>query len=122
MSVYDSNLLCAHAGEAFKYVVLHAMCIGQRAITLPVLFQPYLLQVMYMTLQYVTVSCIPTTDHVYDISIRDSFMYTCFSLLPADMHDLYTVIWQCTGEALASQMMLLGVARSGSPHNVPHLH
>ena len=76
---------------------------------------------MYMTFQYLTESCIPATAHVYDISIPDSFMYTYFSLLPADMHDLYTVIWQCTDEVLASQMMLLSIARSGSPHYVLHL-
>ena len=28
-----------------------------------------------MTFQYLTVSCIPATYHVYDISIPDSFMY-----------------------------------------------
>ena len=32
---------------------------------------------MYMTFQYLTVSCIPAIGHVYDISIPDSVMYTC---------------------------------------------
>ena len=48
---------------------------GQRASKLPVLFQTYMLQVMYMTFQYLTVLCIPHTGHVYDISVPDSFMY-----------------------------------------------
>ena len=38
--------------------------VGQRATKLPVLLQPYLLQVMY-----------------YDISIPDSFMYTCCRIM-----------------------------------------
>ena len=33
---------------------------------------------MYMTFQYLTVSCISAKGHVYDISIPDSFVYTCF--------------------------------------------
>jgi len=39
-----------------------------------------MVQVMYMTFQYLTVSCIlHGTGHVYDISIPDSFMYiTCY--------------------------------------------
>ena len=45
-----------------------------------------------------------------------------FSFLAADTHDPYTVIWQYTGEVLASQMMLLWFVSSGSPHNVLHLH
>jgi len=44
--------------------LLHAISTGQRATKLPVLFQPYLLQVMYMTFQYLTVSCIPAIGHV----------------------------------------------------------
>ena len=32
-------------------------------------FQLYLLQVIYTIFQYLTVSCIPATGHVYDISI-----------------------------------------------------
>ena len=32
---------------------------SQRATKLPVLSQPFLLQVMYMTFQYLIVSCIP---------------------------------------------------------------
>ena len=32
----------------------------------------------YVTFQYLTVSCIPTIGHAYDISIPDSFMYTCY--------------------------------------------
>ena len=39
-----------------------------RAAKLPVLFQPYLLQVMYMTCQYLTVSCIPAVGYVPNIS------------------------------------------------------
>ena len=31
-----------------------------------------------MTFQYVTVSCIPAIGHVCNISIPDSFMYTCY--------------------------------------------
>ena len=31
-----------------------------------------------MTFQYLTVSCIPATGHVSDISIPDSFMYTYY--------------------------------------------
>ena len=58
--------------------LLHAICIGPTVTKLPVLFQPYLLQVMYMTFQYLTVSCIPATGHVHDISIPDSFMYTYY--------------------------------------------
>ena len=42
---------------------MHAICTGQRATKLPVLFQPYLL----------------CTGHVYDISIPDSFMYTWYT-------------------------------------------
>ena len=38
----------------------------------------YLLQVMYTTFQYLTVVCIPAIGHVYDISIPDSFVYTCY--------------------------------------------
>ena len=41
-------------------------------------FHVYLLRVMYMTFQYLTDSCILATGHVYDISILDSFMYTCY--------------------------------------------
>ena len=33
---------------------------------------------MYITFQYQTISCIPATGHVYNISIPDSFMYTCY--------------------------------------------
>ena len=34
---------------------------------------------VYMTFQYLTVSCIPAIGHgIYDISIPDSFMYTCY--------------------------------------------
>ena len=40
------------------------------------------------------------------------------SLLAADMCDPYAVNWQCTGEVLASQTMLLCVSHSGSPHSV----
>ena len=64
------------------------------------------------------ISAVPVEGHVYDISVPDSFMYTYIFQPPADMHDLYTVIWLCTGEVLASQMMLLCIAPSGSPHNV----
>jgi len=35
---------------------------------LPVLFQSYLLQVMYLTFQYLTVSCIPAIEYVPNIS------------------------------------------------------
>ena len=31
--------------------------------------------VMYVTFQYLTVSCVPATDRVCDISVPDSFMY-----------------------------------------------
>jgi len=41
-------------------------------------FRVYLLKVVYMTFQYLTVLCISATGHVYDISIPDSFMYTCY--------------------------------------------
>ena len=41
---------------------------GQRATKLPLLFQPYLLQVMYMTFQYLTVSCLPAIGYVPNIS------------------------------------------------------
>ena len=44
--------------EDFKNVC-YMHCTGQRVTKLPVLFQPYLLQIMYMTFQYLTVSCIP---------------------------------------------------------------
>ena len=47
------------------------------------------------------------------------------SQLPADMHDLYTVIWQCTGEVLAigkRYCSVLLAQASGSPHNFLHLH
>ena len=67
--------------EACKYVCyMQYVRGGQRATKLPVLFQSYLLQVMYMTFQYLTVSCIPHTGHVYDISIPDSFMHICYRL------------------------------------------
>jgi len=36
---------------------------------LPVLFQPYLLQVMYVTFQYLTVSCIPPVGYVPNYNI-----------------------------------------------------
>ena len=43
-----------------------------------------LLQVMYVTLHYLTVSCsIPASGHVHmyiNISIPDSFMYICYRL------------------------------------------
>ena len=45
----------------------------------------YLLQVVYMTFQYLTVVCIPATGHVYDISIPDSFVYTSYR---SCMHDI----------------------------------
>ena len=65
---------------------------SQRATKLPVLFHPYLQLFMYTTFHYLTVSCIPATGtfqyltvlcipvigHVHDISIPDSFMYTCY--------------------------------------------
>ena len=38
-----------------------------RATKLPVLFRPYLLQFMYVTFQYLTVSCVPAKGHVPDI-------------------------------------------------------
>ena len=31
-----------------------------------------------MTFQYLTVLCIPAIGHVYDISVPDIFMYTCY--------------------------------------------
>ena len=43
--------------------------VGQRATKLPVLFQPYLLQVVYMTFQYVTVLCIPAIGYVPNYNI-----------------------------------------------------
>ena len=46
--------------------------VGQRATKLPVLFQPYLLRVMNMTFQYLTVSCIPAIGHVPNISRYDT--------------------------------------------------
>ena len=48
---------------------------GQRATKLPVLFQAYMLQVVYMTSQYLTVLCISATGRVFDISVPSSFMY-----------------------------------------------
>ena len=36
-----------------------------------VLFQPYLLQVMYKTFQYLTVLCIPAVEYVPNISRQD---------------------------------------------------
>ena len=47
---------------------MFATCKGQRATKLPVLFQAYLLLVMYMTFQYLTVSCIPAVGYVPNIS------------------------------------------------------
>ena len=44
----------------------HSGLTHQRATKLPVL---YLLQVMYMTFQYLTVSCIHTMEYVANISI-----------------------------------------------------
>ena len=41
---------------------------------LPVLFQPYLLQAMYVTFQYLTVSCIPATGGVPNISRYGTFV------------------------------------------------
>ena len=53
--------------EAFKYVC-YIQCTGQ---TLPVLFQSYLLQVMYMAFQYLTVSCLLTIEHVPNICAKN---------------------------------------------------
>ena len=87
-----------------------AICIGQGATKLPVLFQPYLLQVVYVTFQYLTVSCIPADISIpdsfmytcyrslCDISIPDSFMYTCYrSLCDISIHDncMYTCYRSC---------------------------
>ena len=47
----------------WKPLKMFATCTMYRPKGLPVLFQPYLLQVMY-----------------YDISIPDSFMYTCYRI------------------------------------------
>ena len=44
--------------------MLPTCSIGARATKLPVLFQSYLLQVMYMTFQYLTVSCIHAIGYV----------------------------------------------------------
>ena len=53
--------VCCIVFEAFKVFATY-ICTDQRATKLPVLFHPYLLQLV----------------HVYDISIPDSFMYTCY--------------------------------------------
>ena len=61
LSVRDHSLVCTHALERPSNMFATCnVCIGQKATMLPVLYQPYLLQVMY------------------DISIPDSFMYTCY--------------------------------------------
>ena len=57
------------------------MYVGQRATKLPVLFQPYLLQVMFMTFHYLTVSCIPAIGHVHM-----TFQYLTVSCIPAIGH------------------------------------
>ena len=51
----------------------HSGLTHQKAIKLPVLFRPYLLKVMYMTFQYLTVSCIPTIGRVPNNSRYDSW-------------------------------------------------
>ena len=56
------------SNEILYRPLLHAICTGQRATKLLVLFQSYLLQVMYMTFQYLTVSCIPAIGYVPNIS------------------------------------------------------
>ena len=61
--------------EAFKHVCyMQYMYVGQRATKLPVLFQSYLLQVMYMTFQYLTVSAI---GYVPNHVISGTTSYRC---------------------------------------------
>ena len=48
--------------------VCYIQCTGQKVTKLHVLLQPYLLQVMYMTFQYLTVSCKPAIGYVPNIS------------------------------------------------------
>ena len=60
--------------RGLEICLLHAMCIGQRTAELPVLYQPYLLKVMYMTIQYRTVLCMPARGHEYDISKSGTYL------------------------------------------------
>ena len=63
-------------GPHFLYLSWAPPYLSAALTKVPVIFQSYLLQVMYVTFQYLTVSCIPTIGRVYDISVSDSFMYT----------------------------------------------
>ena len=77
-----SSIICPEYGLLFtcSYSSHLFLCtLGNiHDISKPDSFMYTMLQVMYMTFQYLTVSCIPAMGHVYDISIPDSFMYTCY--------------------------------------------
>ena len=62
MKASNTRAVCGELAMVLSPSYVHVgymQYVGQRATKLPVLFQPYLLQVMYMTFQYLTVSCIP---------------------------------------------------------------
>ena len=52
----------------FQRAQNHSVLTHQRATKLSVLFQPYLLSIIYITFQYLTVSCIPPIGHVPNLS------------------------------------------------------
>ena len=60
--------------NSFVYAYYRA-CID---ILVPDSFCVCLLQVTYMTFQFLTVLCMPTTGHVCDISVPDSFVYAYY--------------------------------------------
>ena len=53
------------SSNIFATCMQYVFMVGQTATKLPALFQPYLLQVMYMTFQYLAVSCIPAIQVMY---------------------------------------------------------
>ena len=67
--IYTATMWCLKTLQRTRN---HSRLTHQKTTKLPVLFHVYLLQVMHMTFQYQTVSCIPAIGNVPNISGYDT--------------------------------------------------
>ena len=66
---------------------------------------------MYSTFHYLTISCVPAIGHVYDISILDSFIYTCYR----------SCIWRFSTWQFQVHLHAIGYVRNISRYDTRHL-